>query len=173
MNKRAILGYNADMDTSDTLTQPHVDARKIPGHNGSGTLTPFDSTRAKTAQVKSVQSRRNRAMRAAQDRTVRRLAASDETITSWADAWGEMVADQAEALRQAASEGKPRGDDLQQVGQALGAVPTQWDTRQEQSGNVTNILAISDDTARVLAQALARLGALDGQVTDADEEDGG
>lgn len=176
MNKRARLCYNAGMDTSETHTQTRAAAQEIiPGRNG-GTLTPFDPARARAAQVKSVQSRRNRAMRAAQDRTVARLAASDNTITSWADAWGEMVADQAEALRQAASEGKPRGDDLVQVGQALGAVPSQWDTRQDAgSGNTTNILAISDTAARALAAALARLPALDAHADtiDTDTEDSG
>ena len=138
----------------DRDTNAHV---TIAGKNG-GTLTPFNSERARLAQAAGVQARRNRAMRAAQSRTVQRLAASDSTIVTWADAWGELVADQAEALRQSASEGKPRGDDLQRVGQALGAMPLSVDRQEaEQSSITNNILAIGSDAAAQIMDALKRI----------------
>lgn len=117
-------------DTQDT--HGHADKRIVVGRNG-GTLTPFDSARGRAAALRSAQARRNRAMQAARARTVARLAAYDNTIQSWADAWGDLVADQAEALRHAASEGKPRGDDMLRVGQALGAMPLPHELRDSDS----------------------------------------
>lgn len=153
-------------DTQNNTQTQAVPAKIIPGRNG-GSLRPYDSARAREMQARSVQSRLNRAMRAAQDRTAARLAATDNTITHWTDAWGEMVADQAEALREAAANGKPRGDSLEKVGQALGAVPRAADA-QAQPAPVTNILAISDTAAAALAQALARIQP---QVLDAHAEE--
>ena len=112
-----------DAKQSLAIAQPH-----------GGVIIPIrDADTARALQAKSVQARRNNAAKAARSRVTRALAAIDPTIGSSADAWGALVASVAEAVVASAAEGKPRGDDMMQVGRALGVVAQPHEQAQAQS----------------------------------------
>lgn len=141
---------------------------------------PITHANARMLAAKSAEVRRRKATLAAQNRTVARLAAADPSIQTPYDAWGELVADQAEALRQAASEGKPRADDMMQVGRAMGMVAQVGERTAQDTGQATATLTLSADMVALLQAVASRQGAdnytyrnhdsvVDGQATDAED----
>lgn len=135
-----------------------------------GTLHLITAANAREMQARSAASRRNKAAQAARNRVTARLAAVDPTVQSVYDAWGVLVADQAEALRQAASEGKPRADDMIQIGRAMGLIAQPHEREQEQGG-ATATLTLSPDMVALLAEvARVQRG---GAATEADGLVGG
>jgi len=134
-----------DAKQSLAIAQPH-----------GGVIIPIrDADTARALQAKSVQARRNNAAKAARSRVTRALAAIDPTVGSSADAWGALVASVAEAVVASAAEGKPRGDDMMQVGRAMGVLAQ---PHEREAGDVADTLSGVRDVIAEIANAL-RAGA--------------
>lgn len=143
--------YNGGMDTSKTPTQTQAPPpKKIPGANGRGTLTPYDSTRAREAAHKRWEKYR----RDAADAVAKEAGSIMPGSSTPGAAWGIL---NARLYQQIMDSDKPRGGDVEILGRNIGALPRLTDAGTAQPQSVTNVLAISDTAARALADALARI----------------
>jgi len=113
-------------------------------------------------QAASTIARRNNAAKAARSRVTRALAAIDPTIGSSADAWGALVASVAEAVVASAAEGRPRGDDMAQVGRAMGLLAQPHEQAQATAidavDSVRDLVAEIANALRAGAEAQQREG---------------
>jgi len=159
MQLRVGCGIMCGMDDTQAHTPAHV---TIPGKNG-GTLRPITSPeQARAMQAASTIARRNNAAKAARSRVTRALAAIDPTIGSSADAWGALVASVAEAVVASAADGKPRGDDMAQVGRAMGMLAQPHEQAQSAAidavDSVRELVAEIANALRAGAEAQQREG---------------
>lgn len=143
------------MDKNEINTQTQAaPPKKIPGANGRGVLTPYDSARAREAAAK----RWDKYRRDAADAVAKEAGSIMPGSSTPGAAWGVL---NARLFQQIMDSDKPRGGDVEILGRNIGALPRLNDVQGQGQGNTTNILAISDTAARALADALARLPALD------------
>lgn len=153
MTKTRTRNTPLDVEMHPTDEYRDVHGRLVKQLPGS---VEFTSANARQMQAKSVEARRNRAMRSAQNRVAREAASIDPTVDSWYDAWGLAVSKQYTTLLDS---DKPRGDDLLRIGQALGAVPLAGELR-EQDNQVADTMTGARDLLREIVDAVRRLSTI-------------
>ena len=156
-------------DTPEMYTSGHVHAparavRVVPGRNG-GTLTPFDSERARAAGLKSARTRRRAALRG----MLAEVAAVDPEVGSWADAVAKLTGVQTFIALQ--PEGKRAPAAYRNV---MDAISPDLEARllrssEPQAPAAQVLIVIGDAAAAAVGAAAARALRHASPATDADE----